>query len=365
MEDKKKTCPYCGEEILAVAKKCKFCGEWLGEGNEDNAAPTQDPAEGKTTSANQNAPVEAKKPVEQQQAEKTETPEEESKETKDKEKDNIQGMAGWFFILAAIGTLVSTAYEEGFSLMSFDDIHGPGVVNILRCALVLAGKLPLWVGNAASVLGECGLFILLYALLKRVGTSCKQTLVGIALGCALVSCADPLSLMVTDEGDEMAAGLFALMAVVVLMVCLVIFGIKAIKNKDVCDFKDDAENYLNRTGIMCLVFIALCIVSIIMQMNGVSEDTKTIISLVGCVADIVLAFFIMECINQLSDHGYGMDNDEFKKLLIPFVGMALLAGGIGYYAETHLSDTLQKYIENMAEDDVVEEDSISVDDEEW
>lgn len=28
MEETKK-CPYCGEEILVVARKCKHCGEWL------------------------------------------------------------------------------------------------------------------------------------------------------------------------------------------------------------------------------------------------------------------------------------------------------------------------------------------------
>lgn len=29
--EKTKRCPYCGEEILAIAKKCKHCGEWLDE----------------------------------------------------------------------------------------------------------------------------------------------------------------------------------------------------------------------------------------------------------------------------------------------------------------------------------------------
>lgn len=30
-EKQTKNCPYCGEEILATAKKCKHCGEWLEE----------------------------------------------------------------------------------------------------------------------------------------------------------------------------------------------------------------------------------------------------------------------------------------------------------------------------------------------
>jgi len=31
MENETKRCPYCGEEVLADAKKCKHCGEWLDE----------------------------------------------------------------------------------------------------------------------------------------------------------------------------------------------------------------------------------------------------------------------------------------------------------------------------------------------
>lgn len=34
MEQETKKCPFCGEEILAVAKKCKHCGEWINNNEE-------------------------------------------------------------------------------------------------------------------------------------------------------------------------------------------------------------------------------------------------------------------------------------------------------------------------------------------
>lgn len=41
--ENKKNCPYCGEEIMADAKKCRHCGEWLNEAKEPSPTTKKKP----------------------------------------------------------------------------------------------------------------------------------------------------------------------------------------------------------------------------------------------------------------------------------------------------------------------------------
>lgn len=54
----RRKCPYCGEEIAATAKKCRFCGEWL----EKPQQPVQRPAQPQPALPIQPQPVQPQQP---------------------------------------------------------------------------------------------------------------------------------------------------------------------------------------------------------------------------------------------------------------------------------------------------------------
>lgn len=52
MEQKTKICPYCGETILAVAKKCRNCGEWLDKDEKPSSSTPTEEAENPSAETN-------------------------------------------------------------------------------------------------------------------------------------------------------------------------------------------------------------------------------------------------------------------------------------------------------------------------
>ena len=66
---KMRQCPYCGEDILAVAKKCKYCGEFLDKKLKPRNAPAQPQAQSViTASAFRRPPSRPKKMTQEQHA---------------------------------------------------------------------------------------------------------------------------------------------------------------------------------------------------------------------------------------------------------------------------------------------------------
>ena len=61
MSQETKKCPYCGEEILAVAKKCKHCGTWLDGRTEAQASAPVTPKQ--NTPVNTPVNKSTKKPI--------------------------------------------------------------------------------------------------------------------------------------------------------------------------------------------------------------------------------------------------------------------------------------------------------------
>ena len=55
-----KNCPFCGEEILAVAKKCKHCQEFLTDESDDGSKSQSDGESSRPSTMEEKKSIEAK-----------------------------------------------------------------------------------------------------------------------------------------------------------------------------------------------------------------------------------------------------------------------------------------------------------------
>ena len=130
-EPETKNCPYCGEEIMAAAKKCKHCGEWVTPREEIEKTTA-------TTKPSEKANKLPKGPVD----------------------ENIPKYADFFFLLAIIGTIIVAIHDAGVT-------HGAG--KKLNGLVQIANWIPEQVGNLMDGIGFIGLLVLLMNLTKKFG----------------------------------------------------------------------------------------------------------------------------------------------------------------------------------------------------
>ena len=141
MEQETKKCPYCGEEILAVAIKCKHCGEWLN-GDREERLPLNDSTSDEVQTKNEQDTMNAQSYPDSD--------------------INIPLWANIFFWVALIGSFVGSVLElEQKSTLWISD----------------------WIISPLFFIGVAGLFYLLIKLTKRLGKPIGIIGIMMVLGC--------------------------------------------------------------------------------------------------------------------------------------------------------------------------------------
>lgn len=262
MEETKR-CPYCGEEILAVAKKCKHCGEWLEE----------KPQQGPNT------------------ASKTESKEEPVMESVDSNDDELfskniplsNTIIQWLFWAAIIGLLITTAHALVPDGDMLSTSTGAGKTRVFKAILNFLSTIPEWIGQVLETFGVVVMLMTVWQTLtnmKESFTTLFQWL--IAAICIGAGC----SILVDFMDDPMALIYVSLLCIAAQFVLQIILGIK------ISTVYAGSINYLGKVMYGCgAVELLAMLIVLFSGMFVENEDTQYWITFSFSIIDSIALFY--------------------------------------------------------------------------
>lgn len=270
MEETKR-CPYCGEEILAIAKKCKHCGEWLEE------KPERETIKNTIT-----------EPKEVHVEEKIVPNADDSEFYRNisLSKTIIQ-LAFW---AAVIGLVITTAHglisEDNGSL--FDGLRR-GRAGRMQLLLNICNIIPEWIGN---VLEGGGVIVMLLAI-KEAMSKKSENIKSLFSSYIYATGAVAICYIVVDfveyEYDAGILGITGFLFVGVQMILQIILGLK------ISNVYSGTVNYLGKVmyicgGIQLLSFVIGVAVAVVALLED-NEDVLYWSTLAFTMVDAFVLYF--------------------------------------------------------------------------
>jgi hypothetical protein len=224
-----KQCPFCGEEVLAVAQKCKHCGEWLAKTEEQTKQPKITPPSGL-----------------------------------DNWLQSAELLNLCFYILIGCALISLVHSWEIYSLDDAKDFFGRNRISVLFGFL---GYVPEWLNTIVSA----GLWVFFWLALKKCSSRFsfyKPTFFNLV-------CAGEIAVgffsLISEASEDTGLAVFNLILALAYSVLYIILGGNLLKQKE------EDEN-LNLTGIMLIVngAVSFLIFFVVIIIAAAEEDVSSL-----------------------------------------------------------------------------------------